>query len=178
MINALAGGGRINLHAAVVNLKALIPPCIRHQHCRCTGADPRIHAIAAAGEDNRKACAQHNASRRGIAKKDKLLGQHDASFKIRYQENISVARDLRTDALDAGGFLAHGIVVCKRASRIAPVICSSVAKPLPCGRGSESDVSGKAFHTEPRPQGSGLLNLPSLRMDRGLDLHLFFTHYL
>ena len=37
----------------------------------------------------------------------------------------------------------------------------SVAKPLPGGRGSESDLLPQGVHTEPRPQGSGLYGRPN-----------------
>jgi hypothetical protein len=62
------------------------------------------------GEDDRHACAEHDARGVGMGQERQVLGQHVACFQVWYHQDLRLAGNRRFDALDARRLGADGVV--------------------------------------------------------------------
>src|SRR6516165_3321251 len=72
------------------------------QHCYPAGRHARAHGICPGSENDRHACAEHDAGRIRIGKEYQILGEHVARFEIGHDENLRLPSDCRFDAFDLG----------------------------------------------------------------------------
>src|SRR6185312_3595434 len=80
----------------------------------CARRQARPDIVRARGEDDRNACAEHDARRVGMREEGEILRQHVAGLKIRHDENLRLTGYRRFDPLDPRSLRADRVVEGKR----------------------------------------------------------------